>query len=144
MKLKELARGFSSHYDMEMSSLPVNGCKFLPMLDTDCHLQMQLAVRVLQRATLTVTRGIHLKWSSPRTRDTHMRLLRIVQLWSCHNLFSRLRPVGFEHLILRMRDEQFNRLRHCCACHVFMTCPKISFFHKILPRDHEVFCNQVV
>ena len=45
--------------------LPVKGCKFWPMLGTHGH----WAVRVLSRATPTVTQGIRLLRSSTRTRD---------------------------------------------------------------------------
>ena len=51
----------------ETSPLPVKGCKFWLLFGTHGH----WAVRVLWRATPTVTQDIRLKWSSPRTRDTH-------------------------------------------------------------------------
>ena len=51
---------------MEMSPLPVKGCEFWPMLGTHGH----WAVRVLWRATPTVTRDIRLWWSSSGTSDT--------------------------------------------------------------------------
>ena len=50
---------------METSPLPVKGCKFWSLLDTCGH----WGVRVLQRATPTVTRGIRLEWLSLRTRN---------------------------------------------------------------------------
>ena len=59
-------REFFTHMETT-SPLPVKGCKFFPMLGTHSH----WAMRVLQRAAPTVTRGIRFKWSSPRTRDTH-------------------------------------------------------------------------
>ena len=49
------------------SPLPTKGCKYLPFLGTHGH----WAVRVLKRTTPTLTRGIRLKWSFLRTRDTH-------------------------------------------------------------------------
>ena len=41
-----------------------------------------------------MTRVIRLKWSSPRTRDTHTCCRAFWQLWSCHYLFLRLRSVA--------------------------------------------------
>ena len=58
-------REFFTH--SEWSPLPVKGYKMWPILDTRRH----WAVRVFWRATPSVTRAIPLKWSSPRTRDTH-------------------------------------------------------------------------
>ena len=52
---------------METSPLPTKGCKFLPFLGIHGH----WAMRVLKRATPTMTRDIRLYWSSLRTRDTH-------------------------------------------------------------------------
>ena len=60
-------REFFTH--IETSPLPVNGCKFWPMLGTYGH----WAVRVLQCSAPTVTREIRLEWSSLRTCDTHTR-----------------------------------------------------------------------
>ena len=58
-------REFFSH--IEKSPLPAKGCKFWPMLGTYGH----WAVRIFSVPHFTVARGIHLWWSSPRTRDTH-------------------------------------------------------------------------
>ena len=52
--------------NMEMSPWPVKGCNLWPMLGTHGH----RAVRILKRATSSVTRDIRLWRSSPRTRDT--------------------------------------------------------------------------
>ena len=69
--------------DFEMSPLPVNGYKFLPMLGTHGH----WSVRVLQRTTPSVTRANPLWWSSQRTRDTHTccRAFGIVAFTTCVN-----------------------------------------------------------
>ena len=58
-------RKFFTH--MKTSPLPLKVSKVWPMLDTHDH----LSVRVLHRATPTVTRGIRLNLSSPKNRDTH-------------------------------------------------------------------------
>ena len=53
--------------ELKMSALPVNDCKFWPLLDTHGH----WAMRDLKRATPSVTRSNPLWWSSLRTCDTH-------------------------------------------------------------------------
>ena len=71
--------GLSSHSiftHMETSPLPVKGSEFWPMLGTHGH----WAVRVLWRATPTVTRGIRLWWSSSGTSDTRTYYLLAVEL----------------------------------------------------------------
>ena len=57
---------FFTHTCIETSPLPVKVCKVWLMLGTHGH----WAVRVLYRATPTVTRDIRLLRSSPRTCDT--------------------------------------------------------------------------
>ena len=57
-------REFFSH--IETSPLPVKVCKFWPILGTYAH----WTVRVLKRATPTVTRSIRLSWYSSSTRTT--------------------------------------------------------------------------
>ena len=51
---------------METSPWPVKGCKFWPMLGTHGH----CPVKVFWADTPTVTPGILVCWSSPRTRGT--------------------------------------------------------------------------
>ena len=63
--------GFSSHSRIFHSYGDVNitdeKLQIWPLLCTHGH----WALRVYQRATPAVTRGIRLKWSSPMTGDTH-------------------------------------------------------------------------
>ena len=66
-------------------------CDVLPF-DINNENDFSLIVPICQCATPTVTRGIRLKWSSPRTR--HTLTLPSVWLWSCHYLFFRLRSVA--------------------------------------------------
>ena len=82
---------------METSPLPVKDCKCWPMLGIHSH----CAVRVLNSATPTVTRGIRLYCQalSSRTATTcfyHLRLSRL----------------EFEHPTFRLRDQRSNPLRH--------------------------------
>ena len=56
------ARHSCPFYIMETHVIP----KYLPLLGT----HFNGAVRILERATPTVTRDMRLLWSSPRTRDT--------------------------------------------------------------------------
>ena len=75
--------GFFTH--MEMSILPVKGCKFWPMLGTRGH----WAVRVLKRATLTVTRGIRLLWPSPFAERLTVELpLPVFTTWVYRDWYS--------------------------------------------------------
>ena len=67
------------------------------------------AVRDLYRATPTVTQGIRLKWSSPRTHDTHTCCRALSSF--CDLGLSRQR---FDHSTLCMRGERSNRLRYQC------------------------------
>ena len=57
-------REFFTH--METSPWPVKGCKFWPMLGT----LGRCPLKVFWAATPTVTPGIFVCWSSPRTRGT--------------------------------------------------------------------------
>ena len=100
-------REFFTH--KETSPLPVKTCKFWPMLGTHGH----WAARVLWRAIPTVTRGIRLYWSSPRTRDTHTycRASGSGAVTTCfYDL--RLPRLGFKHPTFRLRGERSNLLRH--------------------------------
>ena len=92
---------------LEMSPLPLNGCKFWPMLSTYGH----WAVRVLKRATSTV-RG-HLFIMVISEDPWHPHLMPSVLQWSCH-CFSDLglSQLGFEHPTFRLR---VNDLTHCAT-----------------------------
>ena len=100
-------REFFTH--METSPLPVKGRKFWPMLGAHGHWA------VLQRDTPSVTRvrGIRLKWSSQRTRDTHTycRAFRNGAATSCFYDFG-LSRLGFENPTLPLRRQRCNPLRH--------------------------------
>ena len=60
-----------------------------------------------------MTRGIRLKWSSLRTRDTHIyrRAIRSGAFSTCFYDLG-LSRLGFEHPTFRMRDKRSNRLYH--------------------------------
>ena len=68
---------------------------------------------LLQRATPTVTRGIRLYWSSPRTRDTHTycRASGSGAVTTCFYDLRLPRP-GFKHPTFRLRGERSILLRH--------------------------------
>ena len=111
-------RGLSSHSrishsriftHMHTSPLPLKGYKFWPMLGTHDH----WAVRVLWRATHTVTRGIRLWWSSPSTRDIdiYCRAFSRRAATSCFYDLGLLR-LRFEHPTFRLRGQRSNPLRH--------------------------------
>ena len=87
------SRIFHSHGDVTVT---VKGCKSWPMLGT----YGQWAVKVLQRATSTITREIRLKWSSPRTSDAHnsCRAFMSGAVTTCFYDLS-LSQLGFEHPI---------------------------------------------
>ena len=95
---------------METSPLPLKAFTFWRTLGTHSH----WAVMDFCRATHTVTRGIRLQWSSPRTRDSH--LLPSTWQWICHYLNIRLRSVAavipWEHPTFRMPGERSNPLRY--------------------------------
>ena len=82
---------------METSPLPVKDCKCWPMLGTHSH----WAVRVLNSATTTVTRGIRL----------YCRAFSSGTATTCfyHLGLSRLE---FEHPTFRLRYQRSNPLRH--------------------------------
>ena len=63
--LSSRSRIFHSYGDITIAD------EGLQILTYAWHSWRHWAVRVLQRATPTVTRGICLWWSSPRTRDSH-------------------------------------------------------------------------
>ena len=94
------------HGDVTIAGM---GCKFWPMLGTNGN----WTVRVLQRATPSVTRGIRLQWSSLRTRDTltYCRAFGCGAVMVCFYDLSVLR-LGFEHPIFCMRGERSKSLRH--------------------------------
>ena len=77
----------------ETSPLPVKGCLFWPMLGTHRH----WTVKVILPATPTVTRDIHLLWSSLRTRDTntYCQAFSSGAITTC-TFFFRLRSVAAE------------------------------------------------
>ena len=68
---------------------------------------------VLKRATPTVTRGICLLWSSPKTRDIHTycRVFGSEAVTICLNDLGMSR-LGFEHPTFRLRYQRSNPLRH--------------------------------
>ena len=84
----------------------------LPLPVKDCKFCIHRAVRVLQRATPTVTRGIRLYWSSPSTRDTH--LMPMVCQWSRNYLLndSGLSRLGHKRPTFRLPGERSNPLHH--------------------------------
>ena len=93
-----LSREFFTH--TETSPSPVKGCKCWRILGT----HVQWAVRVLKRATPSVSINICLLWSSPRTRETHTCCRTFVRgaVTTCSNALG-LSRLGFEHLTFRMR-----------------------------------------
>ena len=111
-------REFFAH--METSTLPVRGCKFWPILGTQDH----WVRRVLKCATHTVIRIILLKWSSPRTRDTHIY---------CRAFNSGAVTTYFFDLVLSRLGFQpsfcgANALTHCTTAAVVFT----SFWPKTM------------
>ena len=69
--------------------------------------------RVLQRGTPSVTRGIRLQWSSPRTRDTRNYCLAFGSgaVTTCLYVLGLWR-LGFEQPTLRTRNERSNPVHH--------------------------------
>ena len=96
-------RNVQNFTDALMSPLPVKGCKFWPMLGCHGH----WAVRVLYRATPTVTQG-HPFIMVISEDPWHSHLLLSFWQWSCHYLFLRLRSVatGDRTLMSRTRGER--------------------------------------
>ena len=106
---------------------------FLPMLLTYSH----WAVRVLWHATSTVTRGIRLQWSSPRTSDTHTfcRAFSSRAVTTCSYDLG-LSRLGFDHRITTfpLRDQRFNPLIHSRSYKKILS--QISWTH-----DHFMLCT---
>ena len=103
---------FLSHlgifHSYRTSSLPVKGCKVWPMFGTRGH----WAVRVLSRTTPTVTQGIRLYWSSPRSRDSHTccRAFGSGAVSTCFNDLGHSRP-GIEPRIRYKKQEAHRPLQ---------------------------------
>ena len=95
---------------METSLLPVKGCNFWPVFETHGH----SSLRVLERVTSSVTRGIHLQWLSLRTNDTHTNWWAFSS-WAVTACFYHLdlSRLGFEHSNYRLLGEHSNSLHHC-------------------------------
>ena len=87
--------------------LPLQGCKFWPILSTNGH--WTLSLRVLWCVT-PMTRGIHLQWSSPRTRDTRT-CCRAFSSGAVTISFTTL-LCRFEHQTIRMWNKCSDRLWH--------------------------------
>ena len=66
-----------------------------------------------------MTRGIRLKWSSPRTRYTHTyrRVFSSGAVTTCFYDLG-LSRLGFEHPTFRLRGQRSNPLRHPRGLHV--------------------------
>ena len=124
-------------FNLEMSQLPMKGQNFDPYSTLTIEQRGFFNVR----ATPTVTRDNSLKWSSPRTRDTHTCYwaFGIWDLTTCFNNIGLSRPgieprcpacqanvlslficsdltvVNVKHNLINMRDNYVNmRPKLCC------------------------------
>ena len=82
----------------DVTFLPVKVCKFWPMLGTYGH----WALRVFQLATLAVTRGIHLKWSSPRTLFIFFLFQTVKYVCNYHSLCRKNIDYGLQDWLINL------------------------------------------
>ena len=101
-------REFFTH--METSPVPVKGWKFFTCARHSWPLSKLYGS--FKRVSPTVTRGICLQWSSPRTSDTHnyCRVFGSGAITTCFYDSDLLR-LGFEHPTFRLKGEHSRPLR---------------------------------
>ena len=116
---------FFSH--LETSLLPVKGCQFWPMIGTYGH----WAVRVLKRATPTVTRGICYNGHHQSDTHTKCRASGSVDVTTWLNALG-LSRLGFKLQTFRLQDDGSNTLRHRCRhcyCKYTLILIRLQYFN---------------